>query len=54
MGKLRNYLRDLFSPTPPPTDEERQRMAEARPATSQEIADAKDKHGWKTNLPGSG
>lgn len=53
MGKLRNYLRDLFSPTPPHTAEEKERMAEARPATPQEIAEAKAKHGWKTNLPGS-
>lgn len=54
MAKLYDYVRDLFRPTPPPTDEEKQRMAEARPATAEQIEQAKAEHGWKTSLPGSG
>ena len=54
MAKLREAIRNLFRPTPPPTDEERQRMAEARPATREEIEKARAKHGWRTSLPGSG
>lgn len=54
MGKLGKSIMDLFRPTPPHTAEELQRIAEARPATTEEIADVKDELGWKTNLPGSG
>jgi hypothetical protein len=54
MANLRDMIRALFRPTPPPTEEERKRMAEAQPATDDEIAAAKGKHGWKTSLPGAG
>ncbi len=47
-------IRALFRPTPAPTEEERRRMAQAQPATDEEIAAAKDKHGWRTSLPGAG